>query len=317
MRLGTTIPFGEPQEVVELAQMAERLGFDSLSRLDILTTGSPGSGQPPPDFYESLISLAYLAAVTERIRLLVNVIILPLREPVVLAKQLAALDRFSGGRLLCGMGLGTSRAGFEAIRVRDRKANRGKILDEGLEVLNLLLTQDDVSYQGSFFDLKGVSLRPRSAQNPLPIYISGNAPATLARVARWATGWIHSTHTAKEPFPQRLNTLSRLLEARGRDLSEIDAAVISIQSLARTHEEAVKRFLNSRVAGRSKGHDWDTFVSESFIGTPTEVAEKIDNYRTQGATHCIGLHIAADNFQELKEQIQMFGEEVLPLLKGS
>jgi len=315
MKLGTTIPFGEPQEVVELAQMAERLGLYSVSRLDILTSGARGLNQPPPDFYESLISLAYLAAVTERIRLVVNVIILPLREPVVLAKQLSALDRFSGGRLLFGVGLGTSRAGFESIRVRERKANRGKILDETLEALTLLLTQDDVSFQGEFIELEGVSLRPRPLQDPFPIYISGNAPATLGRVARWATGWIHSTYTAKEPFPQRLNTLKHLLEARGRDLSEIDVAVISVQSLGRTHEEAVERFRNSRVADRSRGHEWGTFLAENFIGTPEEVVEKIDNYRRQGATHCVGLHIAAGTFEELKEQLQMFGEEVLPAFK--
>ena len=317
MKLGTTIPFGEPEQVVELAKLAEQLGLDSVSRLDMITSSPGGSDRPPQDLYESLVSLAYIAAVTERIRLLVNVIILPLREPVILAKQLATLDRFSGGRLLFGLGLGASRADFESVRAGEAKFNRGKILDETLEALSLLLTHDNVNFKGEFIHLEGVSLRPRPLQDPFPIYIAGNAPATLDRVARSSRGWIHSTLTAKEPFPQRLTALKRLLEARNRDMSEIDVTVVLVQSIGRTHEEAVERLRSSSLASHSGAADWDSFLSENLVGTPEEVADRIDDYRKLGAKHCIGLHFAADTFEELREQIQIFGEEVVPAFKLS
>ncbi len=326
MRFGTAIPtcweggfapapFAGPKEIIQLIQMAERLGFDSVWGIDRINPSRGMPGEQMPNWYEVLISLAYAAAVTERIGLGVGVIILPLREPVILAKQVATLDRFSDGRFLLGVGLGTSREEFESVGGKDRKGNRGEMMDEELEVLNLLLTRNDVSFQGHFFELQGVSLNPKPVQRPFPIYISGNAPDTLARVARWGTGWMHSSHTAKEALRQRVDKLALLLEAQGRDLSQIDVVVGEVQSLARTHEAAVERFLKSRVANRRKGRDMETFAAENFIGTPEEIAEKIYHLEKDGATHCVGVHIAADTFEELKEQVQVFGEEVVPLVR--
>lgn len=306
-----------PQSIIQIIQMAERLGYDSIWSVDRIDPGSSGRQDgPPPNRYEILIIFAYAAAVTERIRLGTGVIILPLREPVILAKQVATLDGCSNGRLLLGVGLGVSRDEFASIRGKDRMANRGKMHDEALEILNLLFTQDDVSFQGDYFELHGVSLNPKPVQQPLPIYISGNAPDTLARVSRFGTGWIHSVDYAPEVFRERVDKLRPVMEAAGRDFSELDVAVVSVQSVARTHEEAVERFLSSRrVTSRLRRKDLDTFVVENFIGTPDEVVEKIKRLEKDGATHVISLHVAADTLQELEEQIQMFGEEVLPAFK--
>ena len=157
-------------------------------------TPTKGMGIPdthPPSWYELLISLAYVAALTDRIKLGTGVILLPYRDPIILAKQVATLDQYSGGRVLLGLGLG-GREEFEAIRPRERKAHRGKIMDEGLEALSLLLSHDEgeVSFKGQYVEFQGVNLHPKPVQNPLPIYVPGRTPDALHRIARWGLGFL-------------------------------------------------------------------------------------------------------------------------------
>ncbi len=304
-----------PEDIVKVAQLAERLGLDSVWGSDF-TNPSPKMHIPPdkqqPNWYEVLISLAYCAAVTERILLGVGVIVLPYREPVILAKQLATLDQFSKGRLLFGVGIGGWRDEFDSIRGKDRNVNRGKMLEEQLELLNLLLTQDDVNFEGQYFEVHNVSLNPRPVQKPLPNYISGNAPEIAARVAKWGTG---QSIAIDADVPKKIGDLRKALQERGRDISEVDVLVHGRLSLARTHEEAVKHFLGSRIGASIKEDKREQAIASNFIGTPEEVAEKIGRLPKEGATHCVAQNISANSFGELLEQVHMFGEEVVPLVK--
>jgi len=291
--------------------MAERLGFYSVwgTPPDSLTRYSQ-----PPNFYEVFISLAYVAAASDHIRLGTGVTVIPMREPVLLAKQVATLDVFSGGRLLLGVGLGSLRYEFEALNPSRRNLHRGNMLNEGLEALNILLTQNDATFKGKYYEFQGVSLYPKPIQKPLPIYLSGGNPETPNRIARWCTAWLVSSASV-EVLRQRWEQLLPALEEQGRDPSEIEMAAITTLCLGRTHEEAVKRYQTAAMPRRRQAQDMERLVATNFIGTPSELIERISEMEKAGLNHCITQNFAVNTFEELTEQVQMYGEEVLPAFK--
>ncbi len=308
-------PFAGPSELIKIIQLAEKLGFYAAWGNDFLAP-TPFRKIPegePPNWYELLISLAYLAAVTERIKLGAGVIMLPFRDTVILAKQAATLDQFSNGRFVLGVGLGTNREEFEAVKPRERRAHRGRMMDEQLEALHLLLSHDDmeVSFKGDYIEFQGLNLNPRPVQRPFPIYIPGKNLDALRRVARWGTGLMIPASQAAEGIV----ALRSLLEENGRDLSEVDVVAEAQQRLAQTHEAAVSEYLNSRQGFRRKGQDVSKFVADNWIGTPAEVADNINKVKEQGVSHFVALHIACYTVRDMMEQIQMLAEEVIPLIK--
>ena len=121
-----------------------------------------------------------------------------------------------------------------------------------------------------------------------------------------------STSTSLETIPSRVERLTSLLAERDRDISDIDLGVVAVHSIAHTQAEAVERFKSTRIYARSKGQDPGDFVQRNLIGTPAQIVEKISRFRDQGATHIMMVNHANNTFSELVEQVQMFGEEVLP-----
>lgn len=295
--------------------MAEGLGYDFVSANDHMTTSPAVRARDPapPNFYEALISLACIAAVTRRLEMIVGVLIMPLREPVLLAKQVATLDVFSNGRIMLGLGIGSQRNEIEAVNPRWSKANRGQILEEGIQALQILFSQDEASFKGRYYEFQGVSLHPRPVQQPFPIHISGDHPDTYRRIARWGSGMF--TRGTPEEVRKTCETLRPLLEEYGRDPSEIKVTVTTAMSIARTHEKAIEKFLNSRIGLRHRGQNLETVLAENFIGAPTEIAEKIAKLGEAGVSRCMGQNLAVDNYEEFVEMLQLFGEEVIPHFK--
>ncbi len=308
--------FAGPKEIIKLTQMCERLGFDSVWSNDFINP-PPAMRKafgPPPNWYEVITSFASLAVLTERIKLGIGVIVMPFREPVLLAKQVATLDAFSNGRTLLGMGVGGSRDEFVSIRTKEAKAHRGTMLDEGLEAVTLLLNQPEASFEGKYYEFRDVALYPKPVQKPLPIYIAGHSEETPHRVAKWAHGWLVS-YPSTENLRHRWEELKPILEQEGRDPSEIDVTVSWGVSLAQTREAAIERYRKSLQGKRIRSEEW--LMNNNLVGTPAEVAERLLQFEKEGATHCIALHIAADTFPELEEQAQIFGEEVIPLCRSA
>lgn len=310
------VPFAGPEEIIGVAQLAERLGFYAVWGLDFITPG-PSMGikeGEEPNWYEVLMSLASVASVTKRIRLGTGVLVLPQREPILLAKQVATLDHFSKGRAVLGVGVGSHRDEFEAMLPRLKKADRSAMMKEQLEALNLLLSQKEASFNGKYVEFDQVSLNPKPVQQPFPIYLAGNHPETASRVARWCSGWIMSVSTSLEGIPQRIENLKRHLAEQGRDISEVDLTAVSVLSIDRSHETAVERFKNARVARRAKGQNIEGFVDRNMIGTPDEIVEKVQKLEKQGVTHILMANRANGAFGEMEEQTSMVGEEVIPAL---
>ena len=318
-REGVFVPtsFAGPKEIAAVIQRAEELGFNAVWGTDFITP-TESFGVPdadPPNWYEPLITLAYVAALTSRIKLGTGVVLLPYRDPVILAKQAATLDQFSNGRLWLGLGIGGFRDEFTAIQPRMRRARRGDIMDEYIESLHMLLSHDDqpVSFQGEHAEFHDVNMHPRPVQDPFPMYVPGQSPESLQRVAKWGLGFMVPAPKSGE----RVEALKPVLEEHNRDLSQIDVIAESTLRLASTHEAAVKQFSESRQAQFSvfRGAKLEDLVAGSWVGTVDEVVEMIGKVKDEGITHFNALHIAGDTIEEMQEQMQMFSEGVIAKLQ--
>lgn len=308
-------PFAGPKEIVEVTLLAEELGYNAIWGTDFIAP-TPFRKLPAgenPNWYELMTSLSYLAAVTRRIKLGAGVIMLPLRDTVILAKQAATLDQFSNGRFLLGVGLGTSREEFLAVHPGATGVHRANMMEEQMEALRLLLNGEDgpVSFKGQYVEFDNLNLNPKPMQRPLPIYITAKNEEALRRAARWG----HGVMVASSYLDEGIGRLKGMLQEQGRDLSEIDVVVEYRLCLAKTRKEAVGKFFASRVSGIRKVADMDRYVEENWIGTPSEVADRIAKVKAKGFDHLVALHVVGDSVEEMKEQMRILAEDIVPQVK--
>jgi probable F420-dependent oxidoreductase len=182
----------EPAVAARVAQAAEAAGFDSVWTAEHVVLPDPQAPPSPlpPDFplLDPVVALAFLAGQTQRVRLATGIVILPQRNPVVLAKALASVDVLSGGRLVFGVGAGYLRPEFEAIGAPF--AERGARTDEYLDAILALWTQDKPAYKGRFAAFAGIDARPRPVQRPHPpVVVGGLSPGAFQRAVTRGNGW--------------------------------------------------------------------------------------------------------------------------------
>lgn len=185
--LGTRTLTNEPESFEPFVDELEDLGFDSLWMSERI------SGEAP----DPLVALAYAAARTRRMKFGTSVLVLPGRNPVVLAKELATLDRLSGGRLLPAVGLGVADP-MEQQAFGVQRRERAHIFDEALPLLRRLWTEDVVDHHGEHFHLEGMRVQPKPAQEHVDVWLGGIAPSELRRVGRLGDGWLPSFCTADD-----------------------------------------------------------------------------------------------------------------------
>ena len=201
------VPFAKPEDILPTAQLAERVGFDSVWGNDHMTTQRYVQREwpEPPNFYEPLVTFTWVAARTERIRLATGIIVLPMRTMPVLAKQVATLDQLSGGRVILGVGTGAYREEYEALHPDARDAKRGEIVDEGMRALRLLFTERKASFRGRHVRFQDVECFPKPRQSPLPMYAGGNHPEVRRALSlAHATAFRESRTGADERFERPL-----------------------------------------------------------------------------------------------------------------
>ncbi|RMF93145.1 MAG: TIGR03619 family F420-dependent LLM class oxidoreductase, partial [Nitrospinota bacterium] len=242
------VPFGDAGTLIRIAQAAERLGYHHVGGNDHLTTQRYVAAEwpDPPRYYDIFVALAFVAAATTRLRLQTAVAVLPVRDPVVLAKQAATLDVMSGGRLILGVGIGAYREEFEAVHPSARGWQRGEMLDEGIQALRTLLHDRRASFQGKYIRFEGVEMYPKPLQNPLPVWIGGNSEQGMQRVARYGDGWLPAILSPEE-IRQRVDRIRSMAEAAGRNPATITIAPQLVVSIADTPEKAMQKFVNSQV----------------------------------------------------------------------
>jgi probable F420-dependent oxidoreductase len=198
MQVGVVFPQieigSDPAAIREYTQAAEALGYAHLLAYDHILGADPahyagwnGPYNHKDMFHEPFVLFSYLAALTQRLQFVSGVIILGQRQTALVAKQAAAVDVLSNGRLRLGVGIGWNAVEYEALG--ENFHNRGRRSEEQIAVLRALWTQDVVDFQGRWHRINHAGLNPLPVQRPIPIWLGGRAEAVIQRVARLADGW--------------------------------------------------------------------------------------------------------------------------------
>lgn len=313
------IPFVQPEDFVKLGVLCEKLGYDSVWGNDHITTQKyvselfPGT---PPAFYEPLITLTAIGAATTKLRLGTSLLVLPMRDPVYLAKQVTTMDQLTNGRFVLGIGLGAYREEFAAWNTRLAKARRGDMMDDGIAALLKLLYDKSASHEGPFYGFKDVEMFPKAKQQPFPLFIGGHNVEVVERAARYGEGWLPGWRPLPE-MKERIELLRRRAEEHGRDPKSIEVAPQFSFTIAKTMEEAERIYMESGLVAHRKslsytGRDLSQQVIANLVGSPDVILEKIAYLKTIGVDHCTALMVPANTMSELQDQIQWFGEAILP-----
>jgi probable F420-dependent oxidoreductase len=175
-------------ELVQVAQACEAAGFDYVAVCDHVAIPERLAEAMSTDWWDTVATLSYVAAVTERVRLLSHVYVLPYRHPLVVAKAWATLDALSGGRAILGVGAGHVKAEFAALEVP--YADRGRLLDEAIDAVRAALSDEFASHHGDRWQLDGLGQRPRPVQPALPIWVGGSSKPAMRRAAERGDGWL-------------------------------------------------------------------------------------------------------------------------------
>ena len=246
MQIGFNLPNSGPLAAVatmtEIAVQGEAMGFDYLTMTDHVVlpdTKVPGypyseSGEfyedTPTERHEQLIGMAWVAAKTERIRLVAAVLVVPHRPAVLAAKMLATLDVLSGGRLVVGIGAGWLKTEFDAV-VTTPFPERGAVTDEYIDAFKVLWTEASPKFTGRYTKFDGIVLEPKPVQRPHPpIWVGGEGPAALRRAARVGDAWypIGSTNAHLLDTLPRLEAgiarLHKAVAAAGREPKSVGVA---------------------------------------------------------------------------------------------
>lgn len=229
MRMGFGIPvsgsWATPDNVVEVARAAERLGYTSLWSFQ--RTLFPADNPIPVPYrsvHDPLAISAYVAAVTERIRIGIAIVNLPFYAPIVLAKALTSIDLLSSGRLDAGLGLGWSPDEFTAAGVP--MAARGRRADEYLACLRTIWTEELVEFHGEFYDVPRSHVDPKPRQRPHPpVLLGGSAEPALRRAGRLADGWISASRFPAAQVPDAVATIRSAAAEAGRDAGSVRVVV--------------------------------------------------------------------------------------------
>jgi probable F420-dependent oxidoreductase len=320
------VPFQTVTDLVDLAVEAEQLGYydaggnDHLSTMQFVRDAWPA----PPDYYEPLITLANIAARTSVLRLTTGIIVLPMREPILLAKQVATLAHLSGGRVLLGVAVGGYRDEYETVRPDMKGANRARLTEQTIKALRELFTRRHASFHDEYISFDNVESFPKPVQDPLPIYSGGNADGSIRRAAELCEGWMPAK-MSPEGIRSGRAKLAHYARAAGRDPNTIRTALQSIVCLGATPDKARETFENSSfdlfrkslAKTMTKGVDLDTYLDTNLVGSPDQVCAKIAAYDQAGVDHLTALLFVGNTVEEMREQIRMFAQHVLPAFPDS
>lgn len=277
MRIGVVFPqteFGtDPGAIRDYAQAAESLGYSHILAYDHVVGANPERPRPltgpytfRDPFFEPFVLYSYMAAVTQDIELTTGIIILPQRQTVLVAKQAATLDVLSGGRLRLGVGIGWNWVEYEALN--QDFGNRGRRVEEQVDLLRELWTRPLVKYEGRWHQVPDAGLNPLPIQRPIPIWIGGHADPVLRRVATIGDGWMPNYRLAADAR-QSLDKIRRYLDEAGRSWDEIG--------------------LEPRLMyGDGDSHRWSTVI---------------EDWQAVGATH-LSINTMGCGFRTLGEHIQ-------------
>ena len=279
-----------PDDLLAIARAADRAGFDYLASCDHVGIPRRLAAAMSTVWYDPVATLAFLAAATERVRLLSHVAIVGLRHPLLTAKQYATLDHLSAGRLILGVGAGHVQEEFEALGVDFRQ--RGPVLDECLDALRAALGPDEFpEHHGKLYDFEGLGQRPRPVQERSPMWVGGSSPAAVRRAALKGDGWLPQGDP-RDRLPAQIARIRELRERAGVRGPFTVGAIVEPLYVGTPRWEVGRRTLT---------------------GGPRELAESLRAYSAMGV-HQIQVRFRSRSRGELTDQIAAFGAEVAPEL---
>ena len=279
----------------------EELGFDSAWTSEHVFFYGPT--------FDALTSLAACAARTSRIQLGTAVFLLPLRPPALAAKEIASVDIISGGRLVLGVGVGGEYAKeFEACGVPVNE--RGPRTNEAIRVLRRLFSEDEVTFDGRFTRLGGVTLQPKPLQQGgPPIWVAGRSPAAIRRAGRLGDGYLPYLF-APDRYRESLGEVRQVAEAAGRDPGAITPAVYQFICLADTYDEAKRRA--AAQLSRTYNQPFEDIVERYVVlGNADDCARRLADYAEAGARHFILVSIGSAAEDRLTH-LQTYAEDIIP-----
>jgi probable F420-dependent oxidoreductase len=333
MRVGLALPhydFSLPdrgtisfERVAEVAQRAERLGFDSVWVSDHFFASLERYGGDDTRYgsLEPLTTLAALAPLTERVRLGTLVLSAPFRHPAVVAKSATAIDRFSGGRLELGLGAGWfedeyGAFGYEFGSVGERFA----LLEETLEYLAALFDGEPASFDGERFRLRAAFNHPRPVQEPRPPLLVGGkgGPRLLGIAARLADGWNAAWRWTSESYGERAQAARRACERAGRDPATLRLSLGLFTVIGEDDADVERRYelMRERLPkGVGDALSLETLRSECLAGTPEQVVERMSAFAALGVTELVVCLAPVWFAMPDPSMLDVLAETVLPALR--
>lgn len=219
-----THPCVTPEAIATVARAAEQAGFESLWGGEHLVLSDPAVRFPPDRVFLDLIAtISFAAAHTRKLRFGTGIILLPQRNPLVLAKELASVDVLSGGRLILGLGIGSIEQEFQALGIPYER--RGPRAEEALAAMKAVWTMEKPQYRGQIFSFSGIRAEPRPVQKPHPeIVWGGRSPYAFSRAARLGSGW-YGYDVSLEETAQMIDGLRKACDRHHRRFEEIEISI--------------------------------------------------------------------------------------------
>jgi probable F420-dependent oxidoreductase len=302
MRIGIHLanwgPWADSETIAALAVRAEALGFDAVWVSDHIVaplevrSAYPGklqTGLTPAQaatHFEPLITLAYAAGMTRRVRLGTSVFLVPLRNPVLAGKMIATLDALAGGRVILGVGAGWLAEEFPPLGAPPF-SRRGAAMDEALRIYRSLWEEDVSQFDGAEFEFAPLRSYPKPSGQPrLPIWVGGHSEAGMRRALRFGDGW-HSTHLSPEAHGEAMAVLRRLAAELGRDLAGFSSAARCDVGV---------------------GLSLDGARGDQLFGSAGDVLRGLDRYGAAGSTDLVVELQPRDSRDRLLDALAQFAE---------
>ena len=312
MEYGFYLPSGgraaQPDNLASIARKGDDLGFYCMVMPDHVVQPRSVESQYPysitgdiqqahstasDERLEQITTLAYLAGITDQIKLVTSVMIIPYRNPILTAKMLSTLDMLSKGRLILGAGVGWMEEEFELLDT-EPFAERGAVTNEYLRAFIELWTSDNPTFEGKYVNFSDITFLPKPVQKPHPpIWIGGQSKPAIRRAAQIGDAWhpvgaIPAAPLEPEELAENLALLHNYAEKAGRDPSQIQVSV-----------KAPLYDSNNSDGSRRR-----------FTGSPDEVRQDVQTYADVGVTHLIFDFRTADPHQT-EDRMAQFSEEVM------
>tara|TARA_B100000214_G_scaffold8358_1_gene6128 strand:- start:4059 stop:4937 length:879 start_codon:yes stop_codon:yes gene_type:complete len=248
----------DPTEAKKLAIAAETAGFESVIAVEHVVIPSNYStkypysktgrlpGNEKTDWPDPLAWLTFIGAVTRKLKLITGVLVLPQRNPVILAKHLATIDRLTSGRIELGIGVGWLREEFNALNVQFK--NRGERTDEYIQAMQKLWREDAATFKGKFINFDSVNCNPKPIGKNVPIIIGGHSARAVTRAAEFGDGFFPATGMQNDLEPI-LSLLWEKMYEIGREPDEIEIMTGCPELLTSPSEEALKEIKNKHEQG--------------------------------------------------------------------